>query len=60
MLKLVETYAVGDYTEVEVFQCTDCGRTHSIQSGGDIACCPCEFEQHHTLADTSLYDGEGW
>ena len=60
MFKLVETYAVGEYTEVEVFKCLNCGRTHSVQSGGDIACCPCEFQEEHTLADTSYYDQEGW
>jgi len=43
-LKLIETYSEGDYTEVEVFECQKCKRTHSVQSGGDIACCPCEFE----------------
>ena len=42
-LKLVETYSTGEYTENEVFEC-DCGRTHTISAGGDIACCPCEFE----------------
>lgn len=42
--ELIETYSTGDYTEVEVFQCSRCKRTHSIQSGGDIACCICEFD----------------
>jgi ribosomal protein L37AE/L43A len=44
-LKLIETYSQGEYTEIEVFQCSDCGRTFHIQSGGDIACCPCEFNE---------------
>lgn len=44
MLKLIETYSEGDYAEFEEFKCTDCGRTFTISSGGDIACCPCEFE----------------
>ena len=43
-MKLLETYSTGDYTENEVFQCENCGRTFTIQSGGDIAFCPCEFE----------------
>ena len=43
--KLVETYSTGDYTENEVWECTDCGRTYTHQSGVDCpACCPCEFE----------------
>lgn len=42
--KIIETYSTGDYTENEVFQCSNCGRTFTISSGGDIACCPCEFE----------------
>ena len=42
-LKLVETYSEGDYNEYEVFEC-DCGRRHTVLSGGDIAYCPCEFE----------------
>ena len=43
-MKLIETYSQGDYLEIEVFKCEDCGRTFHIVSGGDIACCPCEFE----------------
>jgi len=59
MLKLIETYSTGDYSEVEVFECLDCGRTHSVQSGGDIACCPCEFIEAPTETNIALYNKEG-
>lgn len=44
-MKLIDTYSEGDYDEVEVFECTECGRQHSVYSGGDISHCPCEFER---------------
>lgn len=43
-LKYIEAYSEGEYDETEVFECSNCGRKFHIQSGGDIACCPCEFE----------------
>ena len=41
---IIETYSEGDYREVEIWKCRDCGRTVHIESGGDVACCVCEFE----------------
>ena len=43
-LDLIETYQTGEYSEVEVFKCSRCGRTYSVESGGDISCCICEFD----------------
>ena len=42
-LELEETYEEFG-RDIEVFRCSNCGRTHTVTSGGDIACCPCEFE----------------
>ena len=42
-MKYVETYEDAVGNEIDVFEC-ECGRRHSVYSGGDIACCPCEFE----------------
>jgi len=42
--KIIETYSEGDYQDYEVWECDQCGRTVTIQAGGDIACCVCEFE----------------
>jgi len=43
--KIVETYSTGDYSETDVFECQDCGRTYHGPSDGDYpACCPCEFK----------------
>jgi len=50
-MKLIETHSEGDYTEIETFQCTDCGRRYSVYSGGDIACCECEYEQEAELME---------
>ncbi len=41
--KIVETYDEG-YTDYEVWECSNCKRQFTITAGGDIACCPCEFE----------------
>ena len=45
-MKLIDTYSEGEDNdrEIEVFQCENCGATYSIQAGGDIAYCSCEFE----------------
>lgn len=43
-MKIIETYDDGFGHEIEVFKCSDCGRTHSVYAGGSISCCPCEFE----------------
>jgi hypothetical protein len=42
-LKYIDTREDAFGNEIEYFKCS-CGRTHSVLSGGDIACCPCEFE----------------
>jgi len=44
-MRLIETYSTGEYTENEVFQCENCKRKFTVESGGDIACCPCEFDE---------------
>ena len=49
MLKLKETYndAISEDSigrDIEVFVCTNCNREFSVEAGGDIACCPCEFD----------------
>ena len=45
MFKLVETYSEGEYNEYEVWECQNCKRSYTHQSGADApACCPCEFE----------------
>lgn len=43
-IKVIRTYDDAFGNEIEVLQCGKCGRSSHIQSGGDIACCPCEFE----------------
>lgn len=43
-MKLIETYEEMGGSEIEVFECERCKRQHSVHSGGDIACCPCEYE----------------
>jgi uncharacterized Zn finger protein (UPF0148 family) len=36
----------GDMGEdYEVWTCKECGRTVLVNRGGDVACCPCEFEE---------------
>jgi len=42
--KLINTSDDAFGNEMETFKCGSCGRTITIASGGDIACCPCEFE----------------
>lgn len=50
-LRLIDTHEDAFGNEYEVFKC-GCGRTHTVQSGGDIACCPCEFEHEGEPANT--------
>jgi hypothetical protein len=34
----------GSSRDQEVWTCKQCGRVIIIEAGGDVACCPCEFE----------------
>ena len=43
-MKWKNAYEDVSGSEIEVFVCERCGREHHICAGGDIACCPCEFE----------------
>lgn len=43
-LRIIETYSVGEYQEVEVFECTRCGRRQSHYAGADPCGCICEYE----------------
>lgn len=49
--RLIDTSEDAFGNEIEIFKC-GCGRTHSVQSGGDIACCPCEFENEGESVNT--------
>lgn len=51
-LRLIDTSEDAFGNEIETFKC-GCGRTHSVQSGGDIACCPCEFENEGEPVNTN-------
>lgn len=61
MIEYKETYE--DFgRDIEVFKCSNCGKEHHILAGGDIACCPCEFdetpyEEAQNKFDASIYGG---
>ena len=40
----IETVSDEGYEDYEVWTCKECGRSISTRVGGDVACCPCEFE----------------
>lgn len=41
----IETVSEEGHEDYEVWTCKNCGRTTCLSgTGGDIACCPCEFE----------------
>lgn len=40
-----QTVSEGDGPDYEIHTCDRCGRTTILAGvGGDVACCPCEFE----------------
>jgi len=41
----IEIVSEDDHDDYEVWTCKNCGRSIILQgTGGDVACCPCEFE----------------
>lgn len=41
----IETVSEEGYNDYEIWTCDNCGRSLCLSGvGGDVACCPCEFE----------------
>jgi len=42
---MIETISEKGYNDYEIWTCDNCGRSvYMAGVGGDVACCPCEFE----------------
>jgi hypothetical protein len=51
----IEIVSEEGFNDYEIWTCTNCGRSIALAgTGGDVACCPCEFEGEGDESDAPL------
>lgn len=54
----IEVVSEEGQKDYEIWTCKNCGRTVTVNCGGDVAFCPCEFEGEHEDEPVSTEEQE--